>query len=118
MTKGAGPTMAMIATSTLFAAMSQKLYLIIRKVEIAAGELATPPEAFIAGLPRSPPQPGLGRVATATKDGIMRLISGKDAQHGLRKAIFRLHQVAIAIDKMKHGRAGFGLMRAGELARR
>jgi hypothetical protein len=28
------------------------------RVEIAAGELATPPEAFIAGPSRSPPQPG------------------------------------------------------------
>jgi hypothetical protein len=35
-----------------------KAFLIIRKVEIAAGELATPPEAFIAGTPRSPSQPG------------------------------------------------------------
>jgi hypothetical protein len=38
--------------------MSQRPYLIIRKIEIAAGELATPPEAFIAGPLRSPPQPG------------------------------------------------------------
>jgi hypothetical protein len=42
----------------LFVAMSQRPYLIIRKIEIAAGELATPPEAFIAGPLRSPPQPG------------------------------------------------------------
>jgi hypothetical protein len=48
----------MIVTSTLSIAMDQKPYLIIRKVEIAAGELATPPEAFITGPPRSPPQPG------------------------------------------------------------
>ena len=47
----------MIVTSTLFVAMSQKPYLIIRKIEIAAGELATPPEAFVAGPPRSPLQP-------------------------------------------------------------
>jgi hypothetical protein len=43
----------MIATSTLLVAMSQKAYLIVRRVEIAAGELATPPEAFIAE-----PRPG------------------------------------------------------------
>lgn len=52
------PPWPMIAISTLFVAMSQKSYLIIWRVEIAAGELATPPEAFIAKPPRSPSHPG------------------------------------------------------------
>jgi len=47
--------------------------------EIVAGELATPTGGVYYGDATVVAAMGLGRMATATKDGIARLISGRDA---------------------------------------